>query len=192
MLLFMYVGNGFQLAPCNVSWLATRESVVLVPDLIVFTSWSVRLDRGEPCDSCQDTPHVVVLCFFCPMAYHKSTGRAISSRQRSTGCSRSWSGRTARRAEPRNTRPTATPGALYGSHNTVLPYRVKVFFFFVTSLAVLLQWVGSLSEDGRPRCFFVGRFTGCVMFVFSVANRQVDCGCCAEAATSLATGSRSF
>ena len=41
MLLFMYVGNGFQLAPCNVSWLATRESVVLVPDLIVFTSWSV-------------------------------------------------------------------------------------------------------------------------------------------------------
>ena len=130
MLLFMYVGNGFQLAPCNVSWLATRESVVLVPDLIVFTSWSVRLDRGEPCDSCQDTPHVVVLCFFCPMAYHKSTGRAISSRQRSTGCSRSWSGRTARRAEPRNTRPTATPGALYGSHNTVLPYRVKVFFFF--------------------------------------------------------------
>ena len=28
-------------------------------------------------------------------------------------------------------------GALYGSHNTVLPYRVKVCFYCVTSLAVL-------------------------------------------------------
>ena len=57
MLLFPFVGNGFQLAPCNVSWLATRGSVVLVPDPIVFAPWSVHLDRGEPCDSCQDTSH---------------------------------------------------------------------------------------------------------------------------------------
>ena len=76
MLLFRFVGNGFQLALCSVRWLATRESVVLVPDPIVFAPWSVLLDRGEPCDSCQDTPHVVVLCFSCPMTNHKSTGRA--------------------------------------------------------------------------------------------------------------------
>ena len=57
MLLFQFVGNGFQLAPCNVGWLATRKFVVLVPDPIVFAPWSVLLDRGEPCDSCQDTPH---------------------------------------------------------------------------------------------------------------------------------------
>ena len=39
-----------------------------------FEPWSVLLDRGEPWDSCQDTPHVVVLCFFCPMTHHRSTG----------------------------------------------------------------------------------------------------------------------
>ena len=55
MLLFRFVGNGFQLALCNVGWLATRESVVLVPDPIVFAPWSVLLDGGEPCDSGQDT-----------------------------------------------------------------------------------------------------------------------------------------
>ena len=44
-----------QLALCIVGWLATRESVVLVPDPIVFAQSSVLLDRGEPCDS-QDTP----------------------------------------------------------------------------------------------------------------------------------------
>ena len=98
MLLFRFVGNGFQLALCSVSWLATRQSVGLVPDPIVFPPWSVLLDRGEPCDSCQDTPRVVMLCFLSPMAYRKSTGSAISSRQRS-------------RAEPRNTRPTTTPSS---------------------------------------------------------------------------------
>ena len=55
MLLFRFVGKGFQLALCNVSWLATQESVVLVHDPIVFAPWSVFLDRGEPCDSCQGT-----------------------------------------------------------------------------------------------------------------------------------------
>ena len=39
----------------------------------------------------------------CPI-----TSPPEASRQRGTGCSRSWSGRTARRAEPRNTRPTTT------------------------------------------------------------------------------------
>ena len=32
-----------------------RDFVVLVPDPIVFAPWSVLLDRGEPCDRCQDT-----------------------------------------------------------------------------------------------------------------------------------------
>ena len=49
-LLLFFVGNGFQLALCNVSLLATWESVVLVPD--PFAPWSVLLDRSEPCNSC--------------------------------------------------------------------------------------------------------------------------------------------
>ena len=36
MLLFMYVGNGTQLALCNVGWLTTRAFVFLVPGPIVF------------------------------------------------------------------------------------------------------------------------------------------------------------
>ena len=55
MLLFRFVGDGFQLALCNVGWLATRKFVVLVPDPIVFAPWSVLLDLGQLCDSCQDT-----------------------------------------------------------------------------------------------------------------------------------------
>ena len=55
MLLFRFVGNGFQLALCNVGCLATQESVIVVPETIVFAPWSVLLDRGEPCDSCQET-----------------------------------------------------------------------------------------------------------------------------------------
>ena len=55
MLLFRFVESGFQLALCNVGWLATQESVVFVPDPIVFAPWSVLVDRGEPCDNCQDT-----------------------------------------------------------------------------------------------------------------------------------------
>ena len=55
----------------------TRESVVLVPDPIVSTPWSVLFGRGELfCDSCQDTANVAMSCFFCPMTCHKSTGRA--------------------------------------------------------------------------------------------------------------------
>ena len=42
---------------------ATRESVVLVPDTIISAPWSVLFGRGDPCDSCQDTAHVVVSCF---------------------------------------------------------------------------------------------------------------------------------
>ena len=76
MLLFRFLGNGFRLALCSVSWLATRESVVLVPDPIGFAPWPVLFGRGEPCDSCQDTPHVVVFCFSCPMTCHNFTGRA--------------------------------------------------------------------------------------------------------------------
>ena len=56
-MLLGFVGNGFQLALCNVSWVAIREFVVLVPNSIVFAPWSVLTDRGESCDSCQDTPH---------------------------------------------------------------------------------------------------------------------------------------
>ena len=56
-----HVGNGFQLALCYVGWLATQESAVLGPDPIVFAPWSVLLDRDEPCDSCQDTPHEATL-----------------------------------------------------------------------------------------------------------------------------------
>ena len=43
MLLFQFVGNGFQLAHCNVGKLATQKFVVLVPDPIVFALWSVLL-----------------------------------------------------------------------------------------------------------------------------------------------------
>ena len=60
-LLFWFVGEGFELALCNVGWLATRESVVLAPKPIVFAPWSVVLDRGEPCDSCQR--HIRRRCF---------------------------------------------------------------------------------------------------------------------------------
>ena len=42
-------------------WLATQKYVVLVPDPIVFAPWSLLLDRGEPCDSCHDTPHEATL-----------------------------------------------------------------------------------------------------------------------------------
>ena len=52
MLLFRFIGKGFQLALC-VGWLATQESVVLVPAPVVFAPWSMLLDRGEPCDSLQ-------------------------------------------------------------------------------------------------------------------------------------------
>ena len=76
MVLFKFLGNGFRLALCNVSRLATREFVVLMPDPIVFAPWPVLFGRGEPCDSCQDTAHVVVSCFSCAMTCHKSTGRA--------------------------------------------------------------------------------------------------------------------
>ena len=32
--------------------------------------------RRALCDSCQDTAHVVVSCFSCPLTCHRSTGRA--------------------------------------------------------------------------------------------------------------------
>ena len=104
-------GNGFQLALCNIGRLTTQKFVILVPDPIIFAPWSVLLEGGEPCVTAVKSPHVVVLCFLGPTPNHKSTRRAISSRQRSTECSRRWSGKTARRAEPRNTRPTTTPSS---------------------------------------------------------------------------------
>ena len=42
--LFGFVGNGFQLALCNVGWLTARKFVILVPDPIVFAPRSVLLD----------------------------------------------------------------------------------------------------------------------------------------------------
>ena len=56
-LFFWFLGNGFQLALCNVGGLATWKFVVLVADPIVFAPWSVLLERGELGDSCQDAPH---------------------------------------------------------------------------------------------------------------------------------------
>ena len=47
MLLFRFVGNGFQLALCNVGWLANQESVVLVPDPIVFVVGAARPWRAS-------------------------------------------------------------------------------------------------------------------------------------------------
>ena len=59
---------------------------------------------------------------FCPMPCDKSTGRAISSRRRGAGRSRSRrSGRTARRAEQRNTRPTTTPSSCGATTMVPLP-----------------------------------------------------------------------
>ena len=57
-----------------------------------------------------------------------------------------------------------------------------------------VQWVNSRSEDGRPRCCVVSKLLvpWGVCCSFSLANMPFDCGCCAEAATSLATGSRSY
>ena len=49
MLLFRFLGNGFRLALCNVSLLATRESVVLVPDPIGFAPWPVLSRHGTRC-----------------------------------------------------------------------------------------------------------------------------------------------
>ena len=79
MLLFWFVGNGFQQALCNVGWLATQESAVLVPDP-VFAPWSVLLDRGEPGDSCQDTPHEAASACFLKQA---SEGLYVSHRENS-------------------------------------------------------------------------------------------------------------
>ena len=203
---FRFVGNGFQLAICNVGWLTTREFVILVPDPICFAPWSVLLDRGGPCDSCQDAPHVMVLCFFCPVTYHKSTGRAISSRQRYwTLKELEWEDSQTSRAEEHA--PTTTPSSCGAttmtaasearfmvSHSTVLPYRVKVCFYCVTSLAVLTRGsaVGVKADSLVVALFLSARSMECVLLVFSVANRQFDGDCCAETATSLATCSRSF
>ena len=144
-LLFRFVGNGFQLA------LWTRESVVLVPDPIFFAPWSVLLDRGEPCDSCQDTPRVVVLCFLGPTPDHKQVyrkGDLVETTKYWMLQELEWEDRQKNRAEEHGTNHDTTKlrrdddggpkrGALYGSHRKVFPYRVKVCFYCVTSLAVL-------------------------------------------------------
>ena len=75
MLLFRFLGNGFRLALCNVSWLATRSPRSGArSDRIRAVATAVR-PRRALCDSCQDTAHVVVLCCSCPMTCHKSTRR---------------------------------------------------------------------------------------------------------------------
>ena len=134
----MYVGNGTQLALCNVGWLTAREFVFLVPGPIVFAPLSVLFGRGEPCVTAVKTRHALWCCVSLVPRPTTSlpewrTRRDKHVRLPSTGCSRRWSGRTARRTEPRNTRPTTTPsscgattmagprGALHGSHNTVVP-----------------------------------------------------------------------
>ena len=85
-------------------------------------------------------------------------------------------------------------GALYGSHNTVLPYRVKMCFYCVTSLAVLSSEsaVGEKADALVVALFLRCSFHGLCVVGFPVANKQFDCGSCAETATSLATGSRSY
>ena len=148
-----------------------------VSNPIGFARKSVLLDRGELCDSCQYTPHAVMFCFFCPMTYHKSTSGAISSRQRSAGCSRSWSGRTARRAEPRNTRPTTTPSSC-GATTRAAASEARFMVLTIQSLSCervfllrdsprsAVQCVSSRSEDGRPRSFCTSRFMECVLLSF--------------------------
>ena len=42
----------------DVRWLATQESVVLVPDAIVF-AWLVLLDQGGPCVTAVKTRHTM-------------------------------------------------------------------------------------------------------------------------------------
>ena len=56
MLLFQFLGNGFQLALCNVGWLTTQEFVILVPDPIVFAVVGAARLHGKPCNSCQSRP----------------------------------------------------------------------------------------------------------------------------------------
>ena len=56
------VGNGFQLALCNVSWLVTQKFVNLVPDPIIFTPWPVLFGRGEPCVTAIKTLHILWCC----------------------------------------------------------------------------------------------------------------------------------
>ena len=99
MLLFWFVGNGFQLPLCNVSWLMTRKFVVLVQDAIVFVLWSVLLDstasflspvnthlttspsragsKGRARATGTSNPLSMWCCVpFCPMHHHKSLGKA--------------------------------------------------------------------------------------------------------------------
>ena len=96
--------------------------------------------RRALCDSCQDTPRVVVLCFLGPTPDHKSTGRAISWRQRRAGCSRSRSGRTARRAEPRNTRPTTTPSSC-GATTVAGPREARFMVLTIQSCPIVSKCV---------------------------------------------------
>ena len=166
------MGNGFQLALCNRGWLTTQKFVILVPRSHRLRAVvGAARPRRALCDSCQDTPRVVVLCFLGPTPDHKSTGRAISWRQRSTGRSRSWRWEDSQksRAEEHATNHDTTKlrrddggvpkrGALYGSHNAVLPYRVKVCFYCVTSLAVLSS--GS-TVGGKTDALVVALFQNC-------------------------------
>ena len=60
LLLFQCVGNGSQLAQCNVSWPPTRFWFVLLPDPIIFAPWSVLLGVGKRCGSCSEDRRNVV------------------------------------------------------------------------------------------------------------------------------------
>ena len=148
-------------------------------------SVKVMLDQGEPCVTAVKTHHTLWCCV--SMVPRPTTSPpAISSRQRSTGCSRRWS---ARRAEPRNTRPTTTPSSCGATTmGSPSPSYQSVFFFCVTSLAVLSSWSAvGVKADALVALFLYCSFHGVCVVGFSVANRQFDCGCCAETATSLAT-----
>ena len=165
-LLFGFVGNGFQVALCNVSWLTTQKFVVLVPDLIVFAPWSVLLDLGEPCDSCkQDTqPSAASACLLS--CYVPSVPSPITSpreaRSRRDGEALDaqgvvGAGRGLPEEQSRGTRDHPRPRqaaerrrqpqarcALWSSRNRVL----QVHLFLAISAMV---WSRLAAASGRPR-----------------------------------------
>ena len=85
-----FVGNGFQLALCNVGWLATRESVVLAPDPIVSAPWSVLFGPGGPCVTAVKTRHTKPQACFLSQASEEwpVTGNALHLCTESVG--RKW------------------------------------------------------------------------------------------------------
>ena len=57
-------------------------------------------------------------------------------------------------------------GAICGSHKTVVPNCVNVWFYCVTSLPGAVQLVSSRSGNGRRHCFSAARSMLCVLLGF--------------------------